>query len=237
MNKLFKELINEEESDFVYMLEEKAIDYMKENKLFKKPFKSLISLDLNSRTVIEKIKSNDVKKVLIPNKEIYIKKINATVSKFKLETYLIEEKKSLLLEKEDFKSIIDDMSLILGEDELNSFGSDYYIKSQIKELDELIANPVVQEEKISKIMFNDEIVDVEVFCEKMKEINQYEMITSRIYLIKENESTFTELYILKFLKIMLDKEVFTKSEFDIIAQKYIKIEEGLGKYSFRSLYY
>jgi hypothetical protein len=237
MNDLFKELMIEGEDDFEDLLNEKAMEYTEQNDEYVCPHLILLPIDINQRTSYDRLEELNAKKVLISNASLFIKVKKSVDSDFGLERYLNGEKEVLLKEKEAYHFVIDDLDALLDDVSMSNMKNDYYITEQIAELDKLIEYPSVIEEEIIEIKFDSKIVEMSVFLDKIKDVQPYDIITNRIYLIQEQKSVFDELYILKFLKTCFEKEKLTKDELSLIVEKYLQDKSGLEKYSLRILSY
>lgn len=237
MNKLFKELISLHDEDFEYEIYKKTQIYSKENNKYIKPHLIPVSLDFGIRGSEEKLEDPNVKKILLPTNSFFIKTFEKTISDFGLDEYLKTELDVLLNEKELFSDTIKKISEITKTEVVENIKDEYYIESQKKELESIISSPIIFKEEIIELKFDSNIVDVEDFNKKLKQFSSYKAVTQRIYLLKEQESTFDEVYVLQFLKDSFEQNKLTNDELNMILEKYTKINNGLNKYSLRILYY
>lgn len=236
----FEEMIISSEDDFVYDITKFSLDYAKEHSLFIKPHITPILVDLDLRDSIHKLKDSNAKKVLIPNKTFRYMRRKDSKKPEVLNEYLKEELETINLEQEATIKTIDKLNELLDVDEglLENYKNDYYSKNQESDIQNLIKQESCFDFEIVRYEFENEIVDKEYFLDKIKDLKYSDhALTKRIFLLEETDCSQNELYVLKMFEHSIEHGTIDKKEAEMLLKKYVNINKGYYKYSYRIAYF
>lgn len=219
MNPIFKKLIQEDE-DFNYELENKAIEYCKKNEIFYSEVlipKTYILSDHSSFLELME-RSENIEKV-------YIK--GAKLIKRELE---LENKPSLL--KLLLKESTDGIKDLLAKELKNlptelreQFSNDYYVDNFKKNIEEVSTNEDYYDYNYEEIVFSGEVVSISEFIEKVKDLDaRRTRFSNKIVAFHKSKYLLMMPYVLRYLE-----DTFTKDEAELLLIRYNK-KDGLEKY-------